>query len=474
MPTLKFVLQNKKLNNGKQPVYLKLSDRTNRLHIGTGFYARVTEFENGFYKEGRRIAFEVERLKNGHVEKYTNKTANAELRSILVKANEILDRYAEERADWSFDMFRNELAKKPSHSMFLDYVNEVVIPEHKAKGAFKRVAIISDTIRSMELLDSQLAKRQLVDINSVYIEKYIKGCKEKGNGGNTIGMRLTEIRCILNQAITEGVITGDTYPFSTKGRSDRRIKISNVIEEDPRTNNYLTIGQMKAWANKTFDDERLEIARRLFLFSFRCRGINWKDMALLTTNSIYEEKGLDMKTGKPVMKKILEYKRSKTAHSKDKGKFDITITPDIQELLDWFSSHSPLYADYLLPIIRKEVSPEKKDEYIKGSRRRLNEALKEIAKVLGFPKKDQDITIYTARHTFAMGMKARGESNERIGQSMGHKSLKTTNAYLERFSHDDMAEHTTFDLTIKEKPKRTMKDTATEKPKRARTKKPKV
>jgi len=456
MATLKFELQKKKLSNGKSPVYLKLSDRTNRLHISTGFYAKEGEFENGFYREGRRISFEVERLKNGIVESYTNKTANVELRDILAKASRILDRYKEERIDWSFDMFRSEFDKKPSRSMFLDFVNDVVIPAHKAKGAFKRIEIISDTIRSMEKQDPQLAKRQLVDINAAYIDDYVAACRAAGNGGNTIGMRLTEIRCILNRAIADGVISPDTYPFSTKGKSDRRIKISNVIEEDPKTNNYLTLDQMKIWANTSFDSDRLEIARRLFLFSFHCRGINWKDMAVLTSRSIYEEKGLD-KRGKPVIKRILKYKRSKTIHSRDKGKFDITITPPIQELLDWFKSHSPVYEDYLLPIIRKETAPEKLDTYIKSSRRHLNDSLEEIAKALGFPEEDQNITIYTARHTYAMAMKAKGESDEMIGQSLGHKSTKTTKSYLQSFTHDEMAERTEFNLSWPKPKKRASK-----------------
>ena len=448
MATLRFELQRKTLANGKSPIYLKLTDRTKRLHISTGFYAREKEFENGFFKEGRRISFDVERMKNGQIETYSNKTANDELRKILAKASKILDRYKEEGIDWSMDMFRDEFDRKPSRSMFLAYVNDVVIPAHKAKGAYKRIGIISDAIRSMEIHDSHLDKRQLLDINASYIDNYVAKCKAAGNGGNTIAMRLTEIRCILNRAIADGIITQDTYPFSTKGKADRRIKISNVVEEDPRTNNFLTVEQMKVWENTIFESERLELARRLFLFSFRCRGINWKDMAGLTTRSIYEEKGIDPETGQPVMKRIIKYKRSKTLHSRDKGKFDITITPSIQELLDWFRAFSPLYGDYLLPIVRKETEPEKMDDYLKSSRRHLNDALEEIAKALGFPEEDQDITIYTARHTYAMGLKYRGEDTEMIGQSLGHKNYITTKSYIQGFTHDELAERTEFDLSM--------------------------
>lgn len=139
---------------------------------------------------------------------------------------------------------------------------------------------------------------------------------------------------------------------------------------------------------------------------------------------------------------MMEYRRSKT-----KGEFLIQITPNIQQELDWFAQNTVLFEDYALPIISVEVPSERLDMYIAKIRQRFNASLKKIAKQLKFPESQQNITIYTARHSFAMTLKNKDKSIEIISQALGHQSVETTKHYLAKFSTTKMAEETDIDLS---------------------------
>lgn len=105
-----------------------------------------------------------------------------------------------------------------------------------------------------------------------------------------------------------------------------------------------------------------------------------------------------------------------------------------------------MYGDYVLPIISLGVAPDKLDEYLMQVRKRFNASLKKIAKELKFPESQQNISIYTARHSFAMTLKNKDKSIEIISQALGHQSVETTKHYLAKFSTTKMAEETDIDL----------------------------
>ena len=138
---------------------------------------------------------------------------------------------------------------------------------------------------------------------------------------------------------------------------------------------------------------------------------------------------------------MMSYKRSKT-----KGEFEIQVTEPIQKELDWFKENTHLYKDYVLPIIRVDVPPEKLDAYLHQIRKRFNRSLKDLAKKVGLPESQRSISIYTARHSFAMALKAQDKPVEVISEALGHQSVKTTKHYLAKFSTTRMAEETTLDF----------------------------
>ena len=446
MATIRIVLKKEKTTpTGEHPIVLRLADSGNkRVQIATGFNSTEgffdTSKDGGRFFQGKGIkSFTVTRKEeDGSTKVYSNKEANDKLAALEERAHSILKKYNEDHIDWGFEQFRADFTNAPKRELFLTYAEEVMEKEYRANGQFQKASIMEDAIQSFKNYDGQLARKAFQDITPKYLEGYVSFCRKKGNGNGTISIRLREIRRIFNLAIGEKVIKPELYPFSS-GKEDGKVRLPKV--ELSKADQYLTEESLKKIAKTVMEDQLLERTRHLFLFSFYCRGINWKDMALLTNSSFRLAMVTDetTKTSKEVT--MLQYRRSKT-----KGTFDILVTSNIQRELDWFKANTVLFEDYALPIISMEVKPEDLDEYLKQRRKRFNRSLRTLAKKLEFPESQQNITIYTARHSFAMTLQTAEKPIEIISQALGHQSVETTKHYLAKFSTTKMAEETDINL----------------------------
>jgi len=148
--------------------------------------------------------------------------------------------------------------------------------------------------------------------------------------------------------------------------------------------------------------------------SFYLRGMNWMDMSLLRLSNIQGD--FDR----------IHYVRSKTHKS-----FSIKITSRLREII--FSYLEPKWSkdDFIFPILDSQISEIKYYETIKNKRKRLNNRLKDIAKMCELDR----FTIYTARHTYATMGKRKGVPTAVIQESLGHKTETITQTYLDSFDN---------------------------------------
>lgn len=444
MTKVRAVLKSTPLANGKRSVMICVSDHGRREYFRTGFSADEREFDNtrniGRFFQGRGIStFKLQREEeDGSVNTYTNKEANDILAKLEGRVNDIIARYNADHISWGFEQLRADYTNAPKRNLFLAFSQSVIESEYLAQDRFKRAQIATEALESLKKYDKNLPKKVFQDITPAYIQGYIKYCKDHGNANNTIGMRLRELRCFFNIGIREKVVSSELYPFSS-GREDGKVRIPKI--EQNRTDQFLPLASMEILAAAKFEDPVLDRTRHLYLFSYHCNGMNWKDMALLTSNNIYKQTETNG-PGKSRQVTMLRYKRSKT-----QGEFDMQVTENIQKELDWFRSNTVLLGNYLLPIISVEQKPEKLDGYLHQVRMRCNKSLQEIAKALKFPESQQKITFYSARHSFAMSLRDMGRPLGIISQSLGHQSEDTTKHYLKKFSTSDMAKATYIDLS---------------------------
>ena len=141
---------------------------------------------------------------------------------------------------------------------------------------------------------------------------------------------------------------------------------------------------------------------------------------------------------------VLRYNRVKT-----KTPMSVEVLDSAQEMLDQLrnrQSPRPGCPDYLFSILQgdKKRKDERAYREYQSALRRFNYCLKSLAKRLrlNFP-----VTSYTLRHSWATTAKYRGVPIEMISESLGHKSIKTTQIYLKGFELKERTEVNRMNLS---------------------------
>lgn len=321
------------------------------------------------------------------------------------------------KIDWTLNQFEQE---------FFHYSNkgnvnvkeffENLIQTYKDTNHIGNANCYSRTLHVLELFDEKLPERVFPEIDIKYVKSFDVFLQKRECKGNTRKFYFKTLRAVLNKAIQDGEASETTYPFGKGGFS-----ISSLEEET--TKRYLPHDSMLKLKTTVMDNNVLERTRKLFLFSYYCYGISFIDAALLTKKNIIRYNGGN----------YIVYKRNKTKEAKKVKPIQIKITPEIQELMDWFSANTLLVEDYLLPIVSiAGYKGEQLYNHIRSRFGRNNKNLSNLAKALEIT--DMKLTSYVSRHTMAMTLQDNQVPREVISQILGHSDLATTNTYLDSFA----------------------------------------
>jgi len=251
------------------------------------------------------------------------------------------------------------------------------------------------------------------ELTAKQLEAFEGALKTDGCTAGGIATYMRVIRVAMNQAIKDGLLTAEQYPFETarhKGYSMKRLKATTR----PRALSEEALGKLKAFPFS--EHPQLACTVRLFLFSYYARGINFADIARLDLGSVVDER--------------IQYTRTKTKRKGEGANFSIPVSPPMEAILNHFRDSR---SRYLFPILKGTEKTEAAIwSRIKDRLQHVNRDLKKVAKVLGIPS----LTFYVARHTYATTLKRRGVDVAVISESMGHDNVSTTTAYLKRFENE--------------------------------------
>lgn len=342
---------------------------------------------------------------------------NAILNELENRASDILLAFDRNGKNWSLEQFSNLFLNKDNQGNAKLFIAKQ-IENLKVTGHFGNANCYDYTLKILELFDAKFDKKVFGDIDVKYIRDFDLYLEKRECVGNTRRYYIKTLRAIYNKAIKEGEASSDGYPFGPNG-----FEVAKLGEETKKR--YLSLDRLDNIKNTTFDDPKMEEARRLFLFFYYCYGISWTDAARLTLSNVIKLNG-----GQYII-----YKREKIKNQKSVREIQIRINEEIGALLQWFRENTLLVEGYLLPIVNK---PKLKDEELYNhirSRFSVNKnKLTAIAKALEI--NDMKLTSYVSRHTMAMVLQSKNVSREVISQTLGHNDLDTTNVYLDSFTND--------------------------------------
>lgn len=319
------------------------------------------------------------------------------------------------KIDWTLNQFKQEFFHYSNKGNVKEFF-ENLIQTYKDTNHIGNANCYSRTLHVLELFDEKLPERVFPEIDIKYVKSFDVFLQKRECKGNTRKFYFKTLRAVLNKAIQDGEASETTYPFGKGGFS-----ISALEEETAKR--YLPHDSMMKLKTTVMDNAVLERTRRLFLFSYYCYGISFIDAALLTKKNIIRYNGGN----------YIVYKRNKTKEAKKVKPIQIKITPEIQELMDWFSANTLLVEDYLLPIVSiAGYKGEQLYNHIRSRFGRNNKNLSNLAKALEIT--DMKLTSYVSRHTMAMTLQDNQVPREVISQILGHSDLATTNTYLDSFA----------------------------------------
>jgi len=230
-------------------------------------------------------------------------------------------------------------------------------------------------------------------------EKWYLSRNKEERAINGLSVYMRALRAILNKAKQAGVLDETHNPFR-----NYKIKHKETVKR------ALTKDELKAFAKVECRTGWQSRSKNFFLASYFLYGMAFQDMCRLQAGDIKSN-------GR------IEYKRAKTGKH-----LSIKLNSSLAEILKPYL-RGKSKADFIFNVLREEQTEAQKYNAIKNAMKRCNKALRELAEECGI---DQ-ISTYSARHTFASHLLENKQPIEVISQMMGHKSIRTTQVYLKGF-----------------------------------------
>jgi len=387
-PNYKVVLDMRRpKKNGLYPVKIRVTLNRVQKYYGIGMDLKPAEFE---------------RIQNGSVRKdlklykekiihWQNKTKN-----IIHKLD-----------PFSFDEFEallNEIGEQKIVDVYVLFERKIKLLNERGKISTARSYL--DAKNSLKKFKSRL---NLSKVTPGFLEDYEHHMIKGGKSVTTISIYVRHLRTIFNQAIDEGIIDRSKYPF---GKNKYQPKAPRNVKK------ALTVEQIKSIIEYNIDiGSTQHLARDMWLLSYYCNGMNMKDIINLRF------KNLDSGN--------IYFERLKTSSTnKNPRPIIVSLIPEALEIIKRWKKKKRNDDDYIFPVLKNSMSEEQKlnvkNQFIKT----VNKYMKLIGEDIGY---DKPLTTYAARHSYATILKRSGAPLGFISESLGHKSLQTTEAYLDSF-----------------------------------------
>lgn len=247
------------------------------------------------------------------------------------------------------------------------------------------------------------------DIDTMWLTKYEKWLRSKGNKETTISLLFRTLRSAYNKAINAKCARAFDYPFN-----EYKINKFNTTTQKraiAKTDILKFITEVQPIGKQQY----MELSKDIFVFSYLCGGINFTDIANLTNENIQSGR--------------LHYIRQKTGKQ-----IKIGIPQEAMQIIEKYSKTGK---GYLFPILDSKVHKTalQKQNRIHKILGKVNKNLKLLAAQLGV---EANVTTYVARHSFASVLKKSGVNIALISEALGHSDLATTQIYLDSFDNEQV------------------------------------
>jgi integrase/recombinase XerD len=427
MPTIKLILDERrmKIKSGKFPVKLRVTFKR-----VTRDYQTIYDLSSEDFKKltAPRISHELhlirDRLKEIHrtaensIEEFQNFDFNKFEVQFILNNSLFKERKIKEKSiategfqyDFApyykkFPIFNEEHSNPGTISpIYLSYIKKL-IQEERIGNALN----YKDSYSSIKKFKGNVL---FAEITVSFLNQYEHWMKNRDCAAATIGIKLRALRSIFNEAIEQGVIKRDAYPF---GKRKYQIPTGKNIKKALHQN---SLKEIYFYKSKSEDEKK---AKDFWLFCYLANGMNPKDVAYLKYKDIKGE--------------YIEFVRAKTERTtrKDPKRVTVYLSEDLKDIIQRWGNDKRHSDNYIFPILTPNLSALKRHEIISAFIQFINHRMKRIGKELGI---DHSLTTIVSRHSFSTQLKRSGASTEFIQEALGHSNKQTTENYLGSFENE--------------------------------------
>ena len=226
------------------------------------------------------------------------------------------------------------------------------------------------------------------DLTYTFLKDFECWLREQGKGVNTVAKHMRQLRTLINEAINDGYMPADSYPF-------RKYKIKQEKPQKP----FLTPDELRKLENLVVHDQKIRHVLDAFLFCCYT-GLRYSDFRSLNNTN------------------LIQINRSPWL-CVDMLKTNITVRLPL----------AFLFNGKALQILNRYPNMDIFSSIPINSD--TNKILSEIAQ---HAKIRKHFTFHTARHTCATLLVHQGVAITTVQKILGHTSVKTTQIYSEVMS----------------------------------------
>jgi integrase len=346
-------------------------------------------------------------------EKINSAKPRGELKETKIKLALILekaDKVIKDMEDFSFHKFEKDFFKIPKNTQSIKASFEEYISRLEKDGRISTASSYQTALNSLLEFKSNL---KFWDITSDFLQDYENWMLKKGCSITTVGIYLRSLRTLINNAIEDGGLKREFYPFGKRKYqipNGHNVKKALEIEDILKIYNYDTL--------KGSPEER---AKDFWFFSYLANGMNIKDICRLKYSNIQGDK--------------MVFIRSKTERTKRANQKPIVVilTDELNAIIEKWGNENKPPESYIFSILFEGITPKRERELVQLFTKTTNKWIGRIAKDVGISKK---VTTYSARHSYCTILKNYGAPTEFISDSVGHGSGDVTQNYFDKYTDE--------------------------------------
>ncbi|MVM36465.1 tyrosine-type recombinase/integrase [Spirosoma sp. HMF3257] len=411
----------KTLADGSHPFMLRITKDRKRKYIATGLSLHPQFWNEETNTFRKNVPIDKRKAIEAALRKWEEKYSDAA--ETLAEADEVHDAQSV-----ATRVSTERLATRKFK--LLAYFDELINQFEKTGNVGNR-RVYRDVKNSLQHFIGEGQDTSFDAVTVKFCNQWETKMRSEGVADSSLSVRFRTLRAVLNKAIANGYSKPTSYPFARNTAETNKFQIGKFdTKTTKRAISKLDIRKIEAYQPSQDDgkyaglrntQERLQLAKDLFLFSYYCGGINFVDMANLRWSNI--GKDLDDKPR-------LTYIRQKTG-----GKFSIRLMTQTLAILDRYRPSEVRSTSYIFPILNTALhtTPTQRQNRCSKIMGQVNVDLKTIGASVGI---ETPLTTYVARHSFAMSLKRSGVATGVISEAMGHSDERTTQIYLSEFDTD--------------------------------------